>query len=307
MVREAWVARPLYLNTTMVDTNSKTRMTEEEMERMARENAALRIQRAWRGKIRETYLKPDFIWTDLASHAQMKVDRDAAERGENDPGGRWRRAGFLLGRLRDGNQVREVPGEDVPDAVRKHLETQHWLELIDGRWEQDDTTENFFRWLDSGGGKTLSLKECPREQLERERITYLSAEQRINYLVRIDNEGKLRWVRNGELVDTTAGRWKDSGKGRGIVPLEEPDRSSLQERTSFTEPADPSSSNSRSSSPVGINTDAAMHYYTGKRITSNPIKRILWRNFTLRGLLDRLLRKTIKRNTWIYVSVGWTS
>lgn len=57
----------------MASSSSKTRMTEEEMERMARENAALRIQRAWRGKIRETYLKPDFIWTDLASHAQMKV------------------------------------------------------------------------------------------------------------------------------------------------------------------------------------------------------------------------------------------
>ena len=60
------------------------------------------------------------------------------------------------------------------------------LQWYHRRWEQDDTTENFFRWyvfsgdkesvgsneneyrLDSGGGKTLSLKECPREQLERE-------------------------------------------------------------------------------------------------------------------------------------------
>ncbi|KAI0830587.1 hypothetical protein BC628DRAFT_1354718 [Trametes gibbosa] len=34
------------------------------------------------------------------------------------------------------------------------------------------------RRLDRGGGKDLSLKECPREQLEKERITYLSPEQR---------------------------------------------------------------------------------------------------------------------------------
>ncbi|EGO30968.1 hypothetical protein SERLADRAFT_376376 [Serpula lacrymans var. lacrymans S7.9] len=46
------------------------------------------------------------------------------------------------------------------------------------QWEQENTTDNFFRWLDSGGGKNLSLRECPRERLENERIVYLSAEQR---------------------------------------------------------------------------------------------------------------------------------
>lgn len=105
-------------------------------------------------------------------------------------------------------------------------------------------------------------------------------------------------------MDTTAGRWKDAGGGNGIVPFDEPSRASpkLRQRTSFTEPVG-SHPTPPSASSAGINTSPAVHYYTGKQLSSNPIKRVLWRNFTLRGLLDRLLRKTIKRNTWIYVSV----
>jgi hypothetical protein len=37
------------------------------------------------------------------------------------------------------------------------------------------------------------LEELPRERLEREKITYLSAEQRLNYLVNIDKDGRLKW------------------------------------------------------------------------------------------------------------------
>jgi hypothetical protein len=47
--------------------------------------------------------------------------------------------------------------------------------------------------LDRGDGKDFSHEELPRERLEKERITYLSAEQRLNYLVNIDKDGRLRW------------------------------------------------------------------------------------------------------------------
>jgi hypothetical protein len=73
-------------------------------------------------------------------------------------------------------------------------------------WKESDTTDNFFRWyvlhhtgtvlkprLDRGEGKDFSHEELPRERLEKERITYLSAEQRLNYLVNIDKDGRLRW------------------------------------------------------------------------------------------------------------------
>lgn len=42
-------------------------------------------------------------------------------------------------------------------------------------WSNDESIkDNFFKWLDEGAGKELDLPECPRERLEKERITYLS-------------------------------------------------------------------------------------------------------------------------------------
>ncbi|CAL1695249.1 unnamed protein product [Somion occarium] len=287
---------------------------DEQLDLLTRENAAIKIQRAWRAKKHAGYLHPDFLWSDLTTHARLQIDRQGAEGEKNRPRDRWRRAVFLLGRMEDGNQMLAKTGVENADAVRKHLETQHWLELIDGKhrygsnlkyyhrkWQESDTTENFFNWLDKGGGKDLSLPECSREQLEKERISYLSPEQRLNYLVQIDSDGRLRWARSGELVDTTAGRWKDAGGGNGIVPLTHPEPTNAQQRTSF---AGPSSSRSTPGSDPGFGdeVDTAMHYYANEKLPQNRFKRILWRNFTLRGLLDRLLRKTLKRNTWIYVS-----
>ena len=45
-------------------------------------------------------------------------------------------------------------------------------------WNKSDTTQNFFYWLDEGDGKEMNLDDCPREQLDKERVTYLNAEQR---------------------------------------------------------------------------------------------------------------------------------
>ncbi|OSC99473.1 hypothetical protein PYCCODRAFT_1373152, partial [Trametes coccinea BRFM310] len=192
------------------------------------------------------------------------VERDAAEEGKNDSRDRWRRSALLAGRLQDGDDMLSKGGEVHPEAARKHLETQHWLELIDGKHRYGSN------WL--------------------------------NYLVKIDNEGKLRWARNGQLVDTTAGRWKDAGGGRGIVPYDEPD-GDTEPRDSFSAPDRSSSSSSSSSSSVATGQDNEMAHYVGlRRQPKNPVKRVLWKNFTLRGLVDRTLRKTIKRNTWIYVS-----
>ncbi|EEB93524.1 hypothetical protein MPER_07802, partial [Moniliophthora perniciosa FA553] len=123
------------------------------------------------------------------------------------------------------------------------------------------------------------------------RIAYLSSEQRLNYLVIIDKEGKLRWARNNELVDTTPGHWKDSGDGSGIVPEDLPERS-IQERDSFE---------SSLSSSSSLDSNAAMHYVDqpkGKYAWSRALRKY----FTPRGILNRLLRKTVQRNTWIWVT-----
>ena len=96
--------------------------------------------------------------------------------------------------LRDEDHMqRELPFRS------KALEQQHWLEMVDHKhrygsnikfyfrkWKEAQTDDNFFRWLDIGDGRDVDLEELPRERLEREVITYLSAEQRLNYLVKID-------------------------------------------------------------------------------------------------------------------------
>ncbi|KAI0375278.1 hypothetical protein BV20DRAFT_976557 [Pilatotrama ljubarskyi] len=105
---------------------------EEQLEEARKQNAAIRIQKAWRKRMRKQYLGPDFLWSDLAMHARMKVDRNAAEGGRNTSRDRWRRGVFLAGRLQDGDDMLSKGENTYPDAARKHLETQHWLELIDG-------------------------------------------------------------------------------------------------------------------------------------------------------------------------------
>lgn len=121
----------------------------------------------------------------------------------------------------------------------------------------------------------------------------------LNYLAQIDNEGKLRWARTGELVDTTPGRWKDARRGRGIIPIPE-DSDANADRTN-TGILTPGSQLSGESDP-----NTTLHYYLPAEPspTSSRIKRWLWRNFTPRGLLERLLRATIQKDTWIYVSVS---
>lgn len=127
-------------------------LTDEDVEALARENAAIRIQRAWRAKRRKAYLGTEFLWTDLITHARfqvrafnrpasphhdflnwwLQVDRNAALQGKNTARERWRRAIFLAMRLQDGNRMLTDAGIQDNGAAKKFLETQHWLELIDG-------------------------------------------------------------------------------------------------------------------------------------------------------------------------------
>ena len=219
--------------------------------------------------------------------------------------------------------------------------------------------------LDRGGGKDLSLPECPREQLEKEvrlhlipvihlihflqhvhysssphrelcewdstlyihgpfrpsRHRYLSPEQRgsqlsrqrrfvsshtppgLNYLVKVDADGKLRWERTGKFVDTAAGHWKDAGNGRGIVREERPGRPDPPPRTSFGSSGPPSPTSVAFSEPSDDHRAAAIHHAPDPK-SHNLLQRVVKRNITPKGLVNKLLKKTTRRNTWIYVSVG---
>ncbi|KAF7436724.1 hypothetical protein PC9H_003557 [Pleurotus ostreatus] len=278
---------------TLLATAVMSTSTEDVSERT---RAARTIQHAWRRRNEATakYMTANNRWIQAVGHAELEftfeelqVDNSFADQGQNTPKARWRRASDLIKKLRDPNERLQLPGQSEPTAALKQLETQHWLELIDGKWVEEDTQDNFFKWLDKGAGKDLSLKECPRSQLEAERIQYLSDEQRLNYLVEIDQEGKLRWARNHQFVDTSAGHWKEAGEGLGIVADE------LPGGVVPTTRRDSGSSSVQSSDPQHYAEPIAGKY----RIT-----RLFRKYFTIRGVLNRLLRKTVRRNTWIYVS-----
>lgn len=121
-------------------------------------------------------------------------------------------------------------------------------------------------------------------------------------MVEIDADGKLRWERTGQLVDTTAGHWKDAGDGRGIIREEHPDRPDLGPRTSFGSSGSLSSISVASGEPSG-GSGAATHYTSGAE-SGNWLQRAAERNITLKGLTNKLLKKTLRKNTWIYVSVS---
>ena len=97
----------------------------------------------------------------------------------------------------------------------------------------------------------------------------------------IDPEGKLRWARNNELVDTGAGKWKDLGDGLGIAPADsmEPPGTALHHRDSFSESTD--------------SVNEANHYLELETRGSNRVSRMLKGRFTTVGLTDGLLRKTV--------------
>ncbi|KAF9319643.1 hypothetical protein BG003_008599 [Podila horticola] len=119
----------------------------------------------------------------------------------------WRRAEFLGSRLGKGSN-----GISTEEALV--LLTEHWLEMSDRKhrygsnlkpyhehWLKEDTSENFFYWLDHGKGRTLSLESRPRDRLEDQRVTYLQEHERTQYAVEVI-DGLLYYRQSGRMVHT---------------------------------------------------------------------------------------------------------
>lgn len=197
---------------------------------------------------------------------------------------------------------------------------QYFLEMVDLKhryganlrvyheeWKRAETNENFFYWLDHGEGRTLDIEACPRERLEREQVRYLSREERQYYLVTVDEEGRLCWAKNGARIDTTE-KWKDSV--HGIVPADDTSTPEFRPPAgdtgtrllgdSSTDSDSSSSSSSSSDSSIDSETAAeAAHYATPSLDTAKGVKKI--KHVTVATLFDKLLRKSVRRNTWIFV------
>lgn len=108
-------------------------------------------------------------------------------------------------------------------------------------------------------------------------------------MVEVDSKGRLRWARTKDLVDTSAGHWKDAGQGRGIVPIDFSDKSEKPPATSSgTSPAN----------------EESPEHYLDRQISGNAVTKAIKSNLTRKGVILKLLRKTVQRETWIYVSVS---
>lgn len=170
-------------------------------------------------------------------------------------------------------------------------------------WKHADTKENFFYWLDEGEGKDVDLEERPRRRLDAECVRYMSREERKNYLVHIDPQGRFFWEKNGKLVYTSTG-FKDSIEG--IVPVDDPTPTWRQVTTGEAEipnPDDDDYSDDGGSSFSGMSTGS---HEDKSKYTNNELhdaKGLAKLNhLSANAIMNNVLRKTTKKNTWIFVA-----
>ncbi|KAL8400117.1 hypothetical protein RB594_000501 [Gaeumannomyces avenae] len=207
--------------------------------------------------------------------------------------------------------------EDVKAERRKEAQMmglQYFLELVDVKhrygsnlrsyheiWKKSDTRENFFYWLDYGEGRQLDLENCPRERLDREQVRYLSREERQYYLVTVDAEGRLCWAKNNAPIDTTE-EWRDSL--HGIVPRDDetPEfRPAMAEHTArFLGNSSNAESSSDGDSDAELEAARAAKYATPGLDEAQGLQKV--RHVSAATIFNKLLRKSVKKNTWIFVA-----
>lgn len=193
------------------------------------------------------------------------------------------------------------------------LGLQYWLEIVDQKhrygtnlrmyheeWRKADTNENFFYWLDYGEGRYISLDTCPRDRLERDQVRYLSREERQYYLATVDDQGRLCWAKNGEPIDTSE-KYRDSIYG--IVPVDDPAppyRPTTEHPNPYADSASGLTSSASSSSADSNHEQHRADRYINPPPDQRDVKKV--KQFSATTTLNKLLRKTVKDGTWIFVA-----
>ncbi|BGO97282.1 hypothetical protein NBRC10513v2_001202 [Rhodotorula toruloides] len=294
-------------------------------------------------------------WKDGMKQRQMSEAGHDQDKGKNDAASRWRRGQVYASQITDGKsaagaqgQEGELSAEEEMEALgrtdkekkkirkerveAKQLEAQYWLELVDRKhryasnlkfyhqkWNETDTDDNFFHWLDEGEGKDLDLEQCPRKRLESECITYLNAEQREMYRVEV-KDGLLVWAKDGQPLDTSKYH-EDRGPDKGgIVAISEEEyqenrRKENEKLKKLAEAgqgdissSDYDSSSSSSSSDEADEVREGVRAYGDKGGTAGHGKGVRQAKervkyyFSPKAVMDTMLRKTVNKNTWLYVS-----
>ena len=149
---------------------------------------------------------------------------DSADGPSMSPGGRQHSNSSQ--EEREARRKRRAEAREERKKFAKMMDMQYFLEMVDRKhryganlrayhsyWKEQPTSQNFFYWLDHGDGRHVEVPKCSRERLEKEQVRYLSREERLNYLVKVDHEGRLYWAKNGERVDTDDEEFRDSIHG----------------------------------------------------------------------------------------------
>ena len=169
------------------------------------------------------------------------------------------------------------------------------LKVYHAEWKKSSTPENFFYWLDYGEGREVDLPGLARSTLEKERVRYLSREERLHYMVDVDDTGKLVWARNREHVDTSD-QWKDSVLG--IVPKD--DKTPEVEDLKLHD-ADLISKTEEQAQREEEEEAAERRYPDPPDLKDAKGPRKLF-HITPAAIMNHLMRSSIKKNTWIFVS-----
>ena len=199
------------------------------------------------------------------------------------------------------------------EKTAKMMDLQYFLEMVDQKhrygsnlrayhdqWKKSETNENFFYWLDEGHGKDFEHPTVSRERLEKEQVRYLSREERMQYLVKIDDEGRLRWAKNGERLNTTV-EYKDSING--IVPKDDstPAFAPAGKLESGPSRDRRNSSDSSSSDSSAEHSDVEGEHYVNHDLKqSKGLAKIKY--VSAATVLNHLLRGSVKPNSWIFVA-----
>jgi hypothetical protein len=171
-----------------------------------------------------------------------------------------------------------------------HLKAYHtyWLKHTDNK-------DNFFQWLDEGDGLNVDLADQGRSRkaLDTEKVRYLTREQRLHYLVRVDEKGLLRWAKNDKKIDTTMA-FKDSEEG--IVKADDENVQSVPPGEEASAP-DGSDSGSDTSSSTSVSSAISGTERADRYINDKPgMKKVFL--ISPQAVMNRLLRKTTRKNTY---------
>jgi len=292
--------------------------------------AATKIQKAYRGhrarrQLDGLTLDPSARWVEALKEVRYRSATTSRPRVLSHADGRrpspsdqaranWRKVGQIAERAGAGesspSRSTVMSPVETQSADSMLMDLRYFLEMVDERhrygtnlqvfheeWLRSRTKLPFFQWLDHGDGRHLDLPGCSREKLDRERIRYLSREERRDYLVRVDDSGRLRWAKNDELITTSADEFTDSIHGIVRRDSDEP----VYHSEAPDDDDDDIYQDGEDVTPIdGASVD--LEERKGQpRVTRHGTPK---RHFHVSPatILNHLLRASIKPGTWIYVA-----